>query len=40
MGPLLVGFAFDCQRVPSVHAQPWDLRVDALATESGLLRLL
>jgi 5-formyltetrahydrofolate cyclo-ligase len=38
-GPLLVGFAFDCQRVPSVDAQPWDLAVDALATESGMIPL-
>jgi 5-formyltetrahydrofolate cyclo-ligase len=35
-GPRLVGFAFDCQRAESVHAQHWDLRLDALATESGL----
>jgi 5-formyltetrahydrofolate cyclo-ligase len=35
-GPLLVGMAFDCQRVDSVHADPWDLRLDAAATESGL----
>ena len=35
-GPRLVGYAFDCQRAASVHAEDWDLRVDALATESGL----
>ena len=35
-GPRLVGFAFDCQRADSVHADAWDLRLDALATESGL----
>jgi 5-formyltetrahydrofolate cyclo-ligase len=35
-GPRLVGFAFDCQRAESVHAEDWDLRLDALATESGL----
>jgi 5-formyltetrahydrofolate cyclo-ligase len=35
-GPLLVGLAFECQRVPSVHAQGWDLALDALATERGI----
>jgi len=35
-GPQLVGLAFDCQRADSVHAQPFDLRLDALATESGI----
>lgn len=35
-GPRLVGFGFDCQRVADVHADPWDLRLDSLATESGV----
>jgi len=35
-GPQLVGFGFDCQRVASVHADPWDVRLDFLATESGI----
>jgi 5-formyltetrahydrofolate cyclo-ligase len=35
-GPRLVGFAFDCQRVASVHADPWDVHLDFLATESGI----
>jgi len=35
-GPRLVAFAFDCQRADSVHAEDWDLRVDELASESGL----
>jgi 5-formyltetrahydrofolate cyclo-ligase len=34
--PKLVGFAFDCQRAESVFAQAFDVRLDALATESGL----
>lgn len=34
--PRLVGFAFDCQKTDSVFADPWDVRLDALATESGL----
>jgi 5-formyltetrahydrofolate cyclo-ligase len=37
-GPRLVGFAFDCQRVASVHADPWDVQLDFLATESGIHR--
>jgi 5-formyltetrahydrofolate cyclo-ligase len=37
MGPRLVGFGFDCQRVASVDADPWDVRLDFLATESGTL---
>jgi 5-formyltetrahydrofolate cyclo-ligase len=37
-GPRLVGFAFDCQRAESVHAASWDLKVDELATETGLHR--
>jgi 5-formyltetrahydrofolate cyclo-ligase len=35
-GPQLAGFAFDLQRVESVHADPWDLRLDLSAAESGL----
>jgi len=35
-GPALVGFAFDCQRAESVFAQPFDVSLDALATESGV----
>ncbi|MFI4891586.1 MAG: 5-formyltetrahydrofolate cyclo-ligase [Steroidobacterales bacterium] len=39
-GPRLVGFALDCQRAESVQVQPWDLRLDDLATESGLQHYL
>jgi 5-formyltetrahydrofolate cyclo-ligase len=35
-GPRLVGLAFDCQRTDSEFAEPWDVSLDALATESGL----
>jgi 5-formyltetrahydrofolate cyclo-ligase len=35
MGPRLVGLGFDCQRVDTVFADPWDVRLDAVATESG-----
>jgi 5-formyltetrahydrofolate cyclo-ligase len=34
--PLAVGIAFDCGRVASLNAQPHDLRLDALITESGV----
>jgi len=36
-GPRLVGLAFDCQRVDTVFADGWDVRLDSLATESGLV---
>lgn len=35
-GPHLVGLAFDCQRTDSGFAESWDLKLDSLATESGL----
>jgi 5-formyltetrahydrofolate cyclo-ligase len=35
-GPRLVGLAFDCQRVDTAFADTWDVRLDSLATESGL----
>jgi 5-formyltetrahydrofolate cyclo-ligase len=35
-GPRLVGLGFDCQRADTVYADPWDVRLDSLATESGL----
>ncbi|MBN3004064.1 5-formyltetrahydrofolate cyclo-ligase [Chromobacterium alkanivorans] len=37
--PLLVGVAYDCQRVERVPREPWDVRLDYLLTESGLRRL-
>jgi 5-formyltetrahydrofolate cyclo-ligase len=39
-GPRLVGLAFDCQRTDSAFAEPWDVSLDALATESGLQHYL
>jgi 5-formyltetrahydrofolate cyclo-ligase len=35
-GPRLVGLAFDCQRTDLAFADAWDVKLDALATESGL----
>ena len=39
MGPHLAGLAFDLQRTHECFADAWDLRLDSLATESGLLRI-
>jgi len=39
-GPRLVGLAFDCQRTESSFAEPWDVNLDSLATESGLQHYL
>ncbi|MXR36384.1 5-formyltetrahydrofolate cyclo-ligase [Craterilacuibacter sinensis] len=38
-GPLLVGVAYECQRVAQVPRESWDVRLDALLTEAGLYRL-
>lgn len=39
MNPRLIGIAFDCQEVSSVPAEPHDMRLHAILTESGLRRL-
>jgi 5-formyltetrahydrofolate cyclo-ligase len=39
-GPHLVGLAFDCQRTDVKFADVWDLRLDSLATESGVEHFL
>ncbi len=39
MGPHLVGLAFDLQRTRECFAEHWDLRLDYVATESGLQRI-
>jgi 5-formyltetrahydrofolate cyclo-ligase len=39
-GPRLVGLAFDCQRTAAKFADDWDLRLDSLATESGMERFV
>lgn len=33
--PRLVGIAYDLQRIPAIQAQPWDVALDAVVTESG-----
>jgi 5-formyltetrahydrofolate cyclo-ligase len=35
MDPLLIGIAFDCQEVASVPAEPHDVGLNAIITESG-----
>jgi 5-formyltetrahydrofolate cyclo-ligase len=37
-GPHLVGLAFDCQRTDASFAEHWDVRLNSLATESGVQR--
>lgn len=39
-GPHVVGFAFDCQRSDLEFVDAWDVRLDSLATESGLHQFL
>ena len=34
----LVGFAFELQKLKSIESQPWDVRLDSVATESNLYR--
>jgi 5-formyltetrahydrofolate cyclo-ligase len=36
MGPHLMGLAFDCQRTSVEFAETWDVRLNSLATESGV----
>lgn len=38
-GPWLVGVGYECQRVAQVPREAWDVRLDALLTESGLYRM-
>jgi len=35
LDPTLIGVAFDCQEVASVPAEPHDVALDAVLTESG-----
>jgi 5-formyltetrahydrofolate cyclo-ligase len=34
--PRLLGVAHECQRLPRLRPQPWDLAMDALMTETGI----
>jgi 5-formyltetrahydrofolate cyclo-ligase len=40
MGPHLLGLAFDCQRTSVKFADAWDVRLNSLATESGVEHFL
>jgi len=35
--PVTVGIAFECTRVPTINAQPHDVRLELVITESGVL---
>ena len=37
--PRLIGVAFDCQQVDVIPAEDHDVALDAVLTESGLLRI-
>jgi 5-formyltetrahydrofolate cyclo-ligase len=39
LGPHVVGLAFELQRTHERFAEAWDLTLDSVATESGLIRL-
>jgi 5-formyltetrahydrofolate cyclo-ligase len=39
-GPHLVGLSFDCQRTEVRFADDWDVRLNSLATESGVQHFL
>lgn len=36
--PYLIGLAFACQQASEIPAEPWDIRLDAVLTENGLMR--
>ncbi|AGA89989.1 5,10-methenyltetrahydrofolate synthetase [Thioflavicoccus mobilis 8321] len=35
--PRLIGLAHSCQRVAQIEPNPWDVRLDAIATEAGII---
>ena len=35
---MLVGFAFELQKLDSIEPQPWDVRLDAVVTQSSVYR--
>lgn len=36
LGPLLIGFAYECQRVDTLPDMPWDIPLDGVVTEDGV----
>lgn len=37
--PRLIGIAYECQKVPSINRNQWDVALDGVITEAGLYRL-
>ena len=37
--PFLIGVAYACQEVTAIDAQPHDIKLDAILTETAFLRL-
>jgi 5-formyltetrahydrofolate cyclo-ligase len=35
--PLMVGVAYACQELKEVPTEPWDIRLDMMLTENGLI---
>ncbi|MEX0899593.1 MAG: 5-formyltetrahydrofolate cyclo-ligase [Gammaproteobacteria bacterium] len=36
LGPLLIGFGYECQRIDTLPAMPWDVPLDGVVTEEGV----
>lgn len=36
--PLLIGYGYACQNIESIPREPWDIRLDAVATEQGIFQ--
>jgi len=36
--PFLIGLAYECQRAARIPSETWDIRLDAVLTETGLTR--
>lgn len=37
--PLLLGFAYDFQEIDPIESEPWDVKMDMVATESELIQI-
>ena len=35
--PRLIGVAYACQQVPAIPASPWDVALDLIVTERGVI---
>lgn len=36
--PLLVGYGYEIQRIAEIPSEPWDIRLNAMATEAGIYK--